>query len=162
MNPYPPQWPPPGRPPMVPPPQPAPRPPAPKRPDRPDDVVTGFWLWLLAVPLMVAGQFADGYAVARSTNTPAVLVTTGVLAVVIGVVVTTLVVLMRSGYRWTRTVLTAGGVATILYTAASLFGTPRPTVPAIVFAFTGIVGSVLIGGGIFLLHRPDSSKFFER
>jgi peptidoglycan/LPS O-acetylase OafA/YrhL len=161
VNPYPPQWPPagppPGRPPTV-----LPQPPAPKRPDRPDDVVTGFWLWLLAVPLMVAGQFADGYVVARSTNTPAVLLTTGVLAVVIGVVVMTLVVLMRSGYRWTRTVLTAGGVATILYTAASLFGTPRPTVPAIAFAFTGIVGAVLIAGGIFLLHRPDSSKFFDR
>ena len=157
MNPYPPQWPHPGQPPAVPPP-----PPVRQRPDRPDDVVTGFWLWLLAVPLMVAGQFADGYVVARSTNTPAVLVTTGVLAVVIGVVVMTLVVLMRSGYRWTRTVLTAGGVATILYTAASLFGTPRPTVPAIAFAFTGIVGSVLIAGGIFLLHRPDSSKFFDR
>jgi hypothetical protein len=124
--------------------------------------VTGFWLWLLAVPLMVAGQFADGYVVARSTNTPAVLVTTAVLAVIIGVVVVTLVVLMRSGYRWTRTVLTAGGVATILYTAASLFGTPRPTVPAVIYAVTGIVGSVLIAGGIFLLHRPDSSKFFDR
>ncbi len=150
MNPYPPPWPP------VPPPA-APPPP----PDRPDDVVTGFWLWLLAVPLMVAGQFADGYVVSRSTNTPAVLVTTGTLAVVIGAVVVTFVVLMRSGYRWTRTVLTAGGVATVLYTAASLFGTPRPPAPAIIYAVTGIVGSVLIGGGIYLLHRPDSSKFFE-
>lgn len=152
MNPYPPPWPP------V---QPPVQPPKPPRPERPDDVVTGFWLWLLAVPLMVAGQFADGYVVSRNTNTPAVLVTTGTLAVIIGVVVTTLVVLMRSGYRWTRTVLTAGGVATILYTAASLFGTPRPAVPAVIYAVTGIVGSVLIGGGIYLLHRPDSSKFFE-
>jgi len=150
MNPYPPQWPP------VPPPS------SPPRPERPHDVVTGFWLWLLAVPLLVAGQFADGYVLSRSTNTPAVLVTTAILAVIIGVVVVTFVVLMRSGYRWTRTVLTAGGVATILFTAASLFGTPRPTVPAVIYAVTGIIGSVLIGGGIFLLHRPDSSKFFDR
>lgn len=155
MNPYPPQWPPVGPPAM---PSPPPRPSL----ERPDDVVTGFWLWLLAVPLMVAGQFADGYVVSRSTNTPAVLVTTAMLSVIIGVVVVTLVVLMRSGYRWTRTVLTAGGVATILYTAASLFGTPRPTVPAVIYAVTGIVGSVLIAGGVYLLHRPDSSKFFER
>jgi hypothetical protein len=125
-------------------------------------VVTGFWLWLLAVPLMVAGQFADGYVVSRSTNTPAVLVTTAMLAVIIGAVVLTFVVLMRSGYRWTRTVLTAGGVASILYTAASLFSTPRPPVPAVIYAVTGIVGSVLIGGGIYLLHRPDSTAFFER
>lgn len=150
MNPYPPPWPP------VPPPA-AP----PPRPERPDDVVTGFWLWLLAVPLMVAGQFADGYVVSRSTNTPAVLVTTAMLAVIIGVIVVTFIVLMRSGYRWTRTVLTAGGVATILYTAASLFGTPRPPVPAVIYAVTGIVGSVLIGGGVYLLHRPDATKFFE-
>jgi len=27
---------------------------------------------------------------------------------------------------------------------------------------TGIVGSVLIGGGIYLLHRPDSQGFFTR
>ena len=146
MNPYPPQWPPPTRP----------------RPERPHDVVTGFWLWLLAVPLMVAGQFVDGYVVSHSTNAPAVLVTTAMLAVIIGVVVVTFVLLMRSGYRWTRTVLTAGGVATILYTASSLFGTPRPPVPAVIYAVTGIVGSVLIGGGIYLLHRPDSTKFFER
>lgn len=138
-----------------------PPPPARPRPERPDDVVTGFWLWLLAVPLMVAGQFADGYVVSRTTNTPAVMVTTAMLAVIIGVVVVTFVVLMRSGYRWTRTVLTAGGVATILYTASSLFGTSRPPVPAVIYAVTGIVGSVLIGGGIYLLHRPDASKFFD-
>jgi hypothetical protein len=151
MNSYPPPWPPAG-------PPAAPATP----PERPDDVITGFWLWLLAVPLMVAGQFADGYVVSRSTNTPAVLVTTAVLAVIIAAVVVTFIVLMRSGYRWTRTVLTAGGVATILYTASSLFGMPRPAVPAVIYAVTGIVGSVLIGGGIYLLHRADSTKFFDR
>ncbi|MEI6253989.1 MAG: hypothetical protein WCP30_14400 [Mycobacteriaceae bacterium] len=148
MNPQPPAWPP-----VQPPPPPA--------PPRPVDVDTGFWLWLAAVPLMVLGQLADGYVVSRTTNSPSVLVTTALLAVIIGGVVVTFIVLMRSGYRWTRTLLTAGGVATILYTAASLLGTPRPPLPAVVYAVTGIIGAVLIGGGIFLLHRPDSNKFFD-
>jgi peptidoglycan/LPS O-acetylase OafA/YrhL len=147
----PPAWPP------APPPGPPPAPP----PQRPLDVDTGFWLWLAAVPLLVIGQFADGYVVSRTTNAPSVLVTTALLAVIIGGVVITFIVLLRSGYRWARTLLTAGGVATILYTTASLFGTPRPTLPAVVYAVTGIVGAVLIGGGIFLLHRPDSNRFFD-
>lgn len=152
MNPQPPHWPP-----VQPPPQ-SPPPPA---PPRPADVDTGFWLWLAAVPLMVIGQFADGYVVSRSTNARSALVTTALLAVIIGAVVVTFIVLMRSGYRWTRTLLTAGGVATILYTAASLLGTPRPALPAVLYAVTGIIGAVLIGGGIFLLHRPDSNRFFD-
>ena len=150
MNPQPPAWPP--GPPSTPP---------PAKPSRPADVDTGFWLWLAAVPLMVIGQFADGYVVSRATDSPNVLVTTALLAIIIGAVVVTFIVLMRSGYRWTRTLLTAGGVATILYTAASLLGTPRPPLPAVIYAVTGIIGAVLIGGGIFLLHRADSNKFFD-
>jgi peptidoglycan/LPS O-acetylase OafA/YrhL len=150
MNQQTPAWPP-GRPPT----------PPPAKPSRPADVDTGFWLWLAAVPLMVIGQFADGYVVSRATDSPNVLVTTALLATIIGAVVVTFVVLMRSGYRWTRTLLTAGGVATILYTAASLLGTPRPPLPAVIYAVTGIIGAVLIGGGIFLLHRADSNKFFD-
>lgn len=147
------------QPPVWPPVQPPTPPPA--APVRPMDVDTAFWLWLAAVPLMVIGQFADGYVVSRATNAPNVLVVTGLLAVIIAGVVVTFIVLMRSGYRWTRTLLTAGGVATILYTAASLLGTPRPPVPALIYAVTGIVGAVLIGGGIVLLHRADSNRFFE-
>lgn len=154
MNPQPPGWPP------AHPPTPPQSTPPPAAPARPVDVDTGFWLWLAAVPLMVVGQFADGYVVSRTTNSPNVLVTTALLAVIIGAVVVTFIVLMRSGYRWARTVLTAGGVATILYTAASLFGTPRPTLPAVIYAVTGILGAVFIGGGIFLLHRADSNRFF--
>lgn len=150
MNPQPPGWPPVQSPPGP-----------PKKPTRPVDVDTGFWLWLAAVPLLVIGQFADGYVVSRATNSPNVLVTTALLATIIGGVVVTFIVLLRSGYRWARTLLTAGGVATILYTAASLLGTPRPTVPAVVYAVTGIVGVVLIGGGIYLLHRADSNRFFD-
>lgn len=149
MNPQPPGWPP-------------VRPPSPPAPARPVDVDTGFWLWLAAVPLMVIGQFVDGVVVSRATDSPNVLVTTALLAVIIGAVVVTFIVLMRSGYRWARTLTTAGGVATMIYTAASLFGTPRPALPAVIYAVTGIVGAVFIGGGIFLLHRPDSNRFFDR
>ena len=57
---------------------------------------------------------------------------------------------------------TGGGIATIIYTIMSLGGPARPAVATVVFAVTGIVGSVLIAGGIFLLHRPDSTRFFVR
>ena len=69
---------------------------------------------------------------------------------------------MRVGHRWTRTLLTVGGVATIVYTAVTVFGVVREPVPAVIYAVTGIIGSVLIGGGIYLLHRPDSQTFFTR
>ena len=74
----------------------------------------------------------------------------------------TFLLLMRSGYRWTRTLLTAGGVATVIYTASSLFSVPREPVAAVTFAVTGIIGSVLIVGGIYLLHRQDAHGFFAK
>ena len=37
----------------------------------------------------------------------------------------------------------------------------RPALPAVIYAVTGIIGVVFIGGGIFLLHRPDSNRFFD-
>ncbi|MGI9123746.1 MAG: hypothetical protein ACR2JM_03210 [Mycobacterium sp.] len=131
-------------------------------PTRPADVDTGFWLWISALPLMLIGQFVDAYTVAKKANSFFVFSTTALLALLIGGVVLTFILLMRSGHRWARTVLTGGGVATILYTMLSLSGTPRPTVAAVAYAVTGIVGSVLIAGGIFLLHRPDSTRFFTR
>ena len=85
--------------------------------------------------------------------------TTG--AVEVGTVLTFLL-LMRSGYRWARTLLSGGGISTVIYTLASLFTVSRPPVAAIVFAITGIVGSVLIGGGMYLLHRQDGHGFFTR
>jgi len=87
---------------------------------------------------------------------------TTVFTVGIGAVILTFLMLLRSGYRWTRTVLTAGGVATVVYTAITLFAVVRDPVPAVIYAVTGIVGSVLIGGGIYLLHQPDSHAFFVR
>lgn len=129
-------------------------------PPRPADVDTGFWLWLTAVPLMVVGQLADAYVAAKTAGTPNVFVVTAFLAAVIGGVVVGFLALLRSGYRWARTLLTTGGLITIFFTTASLLSSSRPPVPAIVYAVTGIFGSVFIAGGIYLLHRPDAQRFF--
>lgn len=129
--------------------------------ERPVDVVTGFWLWVVALPLMISGYVCD----ALTTNQhqpPAVVGATVLFALVIGALVATFLMLMRSGYRWARTLLTGGGVATIFYTFMSVFNGDRPLIAAVVFAVTGIIGSVLIGGGMYLLHRRDSSGFFTR
>ncbi len=130
--------------------------------ERPADVDTGFWLWLIAVPLMVIGQLADAYVAAKTADSSLVFVTTAVVAAIVGGVIVGFLVLLRSGHGWARTLLTGGGLVTIVFTLASLFGPPRPPVPAVVYAVTGIFGSVFIAGGIYLLHRPDSHRFFGR
>lgn len=137
-------------------------PPPATAPQRPADVDTGFWLWLAAVPLMVIGQLADAYVAAEAAGSSSIFVATAFIAAIIGGVTVGFLALLRSGYRWARTLLTASGLITIFFTVASLLGTPRPVVPAIVFAVTGIFGSVFIAGGIYLLHRPDSHRFFTR
>jgi hypothetical protein len=132
----------------------------PASPHRPEDVDTGFWVWVVALPLMVAGYVAD--SVMAPVSSPLAIAAAVVLAVVILTVVLTFLVLMRAGYRWARTVLTGGALASILYTASSLFTVQRPTVAALSYAGTGIVGSVLLAGGIVLLHRKDSHPYFNR
>lgn len=129
---------------------------------RPADVDTGFWLWLSAVPLMVVGQLADAYVAATAAGSAFVFVTTAFITIILGGVVVGLLALLRSGYRWARALLTTGGLATIFFTVAGLLGTSRPPLPAVVYAVTGIFGSVFIAGGIYLLHRPDSHRFFTR
>ncbi|MCI4673573.1 hypothetical protein [Candidatus Mycolicibacterium alkanivorans] len=129
-------------------------------PARPDDVDTGFWLWLVALPLLLTGYLVDAFTVKHASSL-AVAITT-LFALTLGAVVLTFLLLMRSGYRWTRTLLTGGGVATVIYTAASLFSVPREPVAAVTFAVTGIIGSVLIVGGTYLLHRQDAHGFFTK
>ena len=136
-------------------------------PPRPADVDTGFWLWLVALPLLLIGQVVDIFTAGTGTGTAAgssmyVAIATTAIVLAVGAVVATFLWLMRSGYRWTRTLLTGGGLATIFYTLASLFGAVREPMAAVVFAVTGIVGSVLIAGGVYLLHRPESTLFFTR
>lgn len=136
--------------------------PQPGAPARPEDVDTGFWLWLVALPLMVTGYLADSFFVASKHTSVLVVSVTVLFALMMAALVLTFLFLMRSGYRWTRTALTGGGVATVIYTGASLFSTERDTVQAVIFAVTGIIGSVLILGGAVLLHRPDAQGFFTK
>ena len=77
-------------------------------------------------------------------------------------VVVVFLFLLRQGYRWARTVLTGGGVASVVYVATSLFTIDRGSVAAVTYAVTAIIGSVLIIGGVYLLHRKDAHAFFTR
>ena len=129
---------------------------------RPADVDAGFWLWLAALPLLMIGQISESFIAPVQGDRKFVVITTTFLTVGLGIVVLTFLLLMRTGHRWTRTLLTAGGVATMVYTAVTVLGVVREPVPAVIYAVTGIIGSVLIGGGIYLLHRPDSHTFFTR
>ncbi len=129
---------------------------------RPVDVDTGFWLWVAAVPLMVIGYVVD--LVVNGADRPPMIVyaISVVFVVVMSAVVVTFLILMRHGYRWARTLLTGGGIASVVYTGTSLFTVDRSPVAAIIYAVTAIVGSVLIVGGVFLLHRKDAHVFFTR
>jgi hypothetical protein len=129
---------------------------------RPVDVDTGFWLWVSSLPLLVAGQIVDLLATANNRLPAAVLAISVLFVVVLAVVVLTFQILMRHGYRWARTLLTGGGIATVVYVATNLFTVERPTAAALIYAVSGILGSVLIAGGGFLLHRKDAHAFFTR
>ena len=131
-------------------------------PGRPVDVDTGFWLWVASLPLLVIGHIVDLVATANHRLPTAALALSILFVVIVGAVVLTFQILMRHGYRWARTVLTGGGVATIVYVASNLFTVERPTAAAMIYAVSGILGSVLIAGGVFLLHRKDAHAFFTR
>lgn len=131
-------------------------------PTRPVDVGTGFGLWLTALPLLLVGDAVD---IALALDVPShflVYAVTGLFLVLVCAVVVTFLLLMRQGYRWARTLLTGGGLASIVYIATSLFTAQRGTVAAVIYAITGIVGSVLIAGGVYLLHRKDAHGYFTR
>lgn len=130
--------------------------------DVPEDVVTGFWLWVTALPLMVTGYVVDLVAVPGKPQSWFVYAISGVFVVVVAAVALAFLILMRHGYRWARTLLTGGGATTVVYVVTSLFTVDRPEVAALVFAATAIVGSVLIAGGAVLLHRKDAHAFFTR
>jgi hypothetical protein len=129
---------------------------------RPTDVDTSFWLWLVAVPLMVAGYLLDMVNTQQPRPPVVILVFSGMFVFVIAAVVVTFLFLMRQGYRWARTLLTGGGVASMVYAGTSLFSTDRPTTAALLYAISVIFGCVLIAGGVFLLHRKDAHAFFVR
>ncbi|MCV7056192.1 hypothetical protein [Mycolicibacterium gilvum] len=128
---------------------------------RPADVDTGFWLWVAALPLMTAGYVIDMLTVQEFPNT-LVLAISLVFVVIVASVVLTFQILMRQGYRWTRTVLTGGAIAAVVFSVSGLFSTERAEVWAMAYAACVIIGSVLIAGGVYLLHRKDSHEFFTR
>jgi hypothetical protein len=128
----------------------------------PEDVATGFWLWVGALPLMVIGQIVDMVAGPSKAQSWFVFAISGLFVAIVAAVVLTFLILMRHGYRWTRTLLTGGGATTVVYVATSLFTAHRTDVAALVYAATAIIGSVLIGGGVFLLHRKDAHAFFTK
>ena len=129
---------------------------------RPLDVDTGFWLWLAALPLMATGYLVD-LATSPDRHPPVIIyIVSAVFVFALAAIVVTFLILMRQGYRWARTLLTGGGVASVVYVATSLFTVERSATAAVIYAVTAIVGSVLIAGGVFLLHRADAHAFFTR
>ena len=127
---------------------------------RPEDVDTGFWLWVAALPLMLAGYVSD--VVTSPRFSPFLIAVNAVFVLVVVTLVLTFLILMRAGYRWARTVLTAGAIGSIVYTVSGLFSVQRPTVPALIYAGSAIVGGVMLAGGVVLLHRRNSHAYFTR
>jgi hypothetical protein len=119
-------------------------------------------LWLVALPLMVIGYVADGVGSSSGRGSALLYVASGLFTAVLCAIVVTFMILMRAGYRWARTTLTGGAVATVVYVGSRLFTVTWPPLFAVVCGVTGIVGSVLIAGGMFLLHRSDAHAYFTR
>jgi hypothetical protein len=130
--------------------------------DLPEDIATGFWLWVAALPLLVTGYVVDLVSGPAKAQSWFVYAISGVFVFIIAAVVLTFLILMRHGYRWARTLLTGGGATTIVFVTVGLFAADRPEVAAVVYAVTGIAGSVLIAGGVYLLHRKDAHAFFTK
>lgn len=130
-------------------------------PARPVDVDTAFWLWVVALPLMVTAYVIDLLA-ADSGPDGLILAISLVFVGVLTAVVATFLLLMRQGYRWARTLLTGGALASVVYSAMNLFTGQRPMPVEIGYSAAAIFGSVLLAGGVYLLHRKDAHEFFNR
>lgn len=138
------------------------QPPAAGPDGRPEDIDTGFWLWMAALPLMAIGYVID-LATARMPDAGAYVYAVSALFLVVAIaVVATFAVLMRLGYRWARTLLTAAGLTAVIYSGSSLFTADRSEFAAVGFAVCTIIGSVLILGGVVLLHRKDAHEYLTR
>ncbi len=130
---------------------------------RPDDVDTGFWLWTVALVLMVVGYLIDVFTgPATGVQRSMTVVFSVMFMVVLSSIVAAFLALMRQGYRWARTLLTSGGLVAVLHAISSLLTGHRQDAAAVGYAVTAILGSVLIAGGLYLLHRKDADGFFLR
>jgi hypothetical protein len=134
----------------------------PEPPDRPVDVDTGFWLWLVALPLMVLGYVADVVGSSSGRLSAPLYFASGLFTTALCAIVVTFLILMRAGYRWARTLLTGGAIATVIYVGIRLFTVTWPPAFALACGIAGITGSVFIAGGMFLLHRRDAHDYFTR
>ena len=130
-------------------------------PSRPVDVDTAFWLWVAALPLMVIGYVIDLLA-AEPRPGGLLIAISSVFVAVLAAVVAAFLLLLRQGYRWTRTLLTGGAIASVVYSAMNLFRGERPMPAEVGYATAAIFGSVLLAGGVYLLHRKDAHAFFNR
>jgi peptidoglycan/LPS O-acetylase OafA/YrhL len=131
--------------------------------ERPADVDTGFWLWVTALPLLAIGYIVNTVFSPTVGPTGLVYGISAVFLVALCAVVITLLVLLRQGYRWARTLLTCGGFAAMVYTVFNLYGLNQAQPAAAMgFAVSVILGSVLVAGGIVMLHRKDANAFFTR
>ncbi|MGB0969944.1 MAG: hypothetical protein ACPGVG_03125 [Mycobacterium sp.] len=128
-------------------------------PARPPDVDTGFWLWVAALPLMVAGYVID-ILTSEQRLTGVLLAINGLFLVVLVTVTVTFLILMRQGYRWARTCLVGGAIAAVAFSVSGLFTVERSDGAAVGLAVSAIFGSVLIVGGLYLLHRREANAFF--
>ncbi|WP_051289109.1 hypothetical protein [Mycobacterium sp. URHD0025] len=130
---------------------------------RPEDVDTGFWLWTAALVLMVVGYLIDAFTGSGNGVQQSVTVVFSIMfLVVLSSIVAAFLMLMRQGYRWARTLLTSGGIVSVLHAISSLLTGQREDAAAVGYAVTAIVGSVLIAGGLYLLYRKDADGFFTR
>jgi hypothetical protein len=128
----------------------------------PEDVATGFWMWVIALPLLMTGYVVGVVTTPGPTPTWLVYASSALFVVIVGSIVLTFLILMRHGYRWARSVLTGGGAASVVYVVSHLFGIEASPVVAVVYAATTIVGVVLIIGGVVLLHRKDAHAYLVR
>ncbi len=134
----------------------------PQPPTTPPDVDTAFWLWAAALPLMIIGSVVDLVAAPAPGSPLVVYGFSAMFLFVIAAIVVTFLVLLRQGYRWARTLLTGGGIASVVYAGINLFSVDRPPVAAVGYAVCTIFGAVLIVGGAYLLHRKDAHAYFTR
>lgn len=117
---------------------------------------------MVALPLMVIGYVADTVGSSHARGSWLLYVASGLFLAVLCAIVVTFLILMRAGYRWARTILTGGGIATVVYVGIRLFTVDWPPMVAVICGVAGIVGSVLVAGGMFLLHRSDAQAYFTR
>ena len=130
---------------------------------RPEDVDTGFWLWTVALVLMVAGFLLDVFSGTASGVQRSISVVFSVMfTIVLTSIVAAFLLLMRQGYRWARSLLTGGGLVAVLHSVGNLLTGDRQDAVAAGYAVTTIFGAVLIAGGLYVLHRKDADAFFGR